>query len=408
MTETSLSQPSAPVPRALRPPGPQERLPETPAAAGIPPVAVEAVEPAVTAGFSDGQARLLTIAVTGMMLILTAGTLYFARDFFLPIVLAILFGLVLRPIVRWLARRGVPAPLSAVVLVVCLVAALGAGIFYLSSPIAGWIDNAPRIGLELKLKLAELRESVEAVQRASEEVEAATSGSSDPAVQQVVVKEPGLLSRMATGIPDAVAEGLLCVVLLLFLLASGDMFLEKLIRVMPRMRDKVHALRIARNVEAEISHYLATVTAINVGLGVAVGAGMAVIGMPSPWLWGLAAAMLNFLPYIGSIVGIVMVSAVALVSYDTLGQAAAAPAIYLTLTTLEGQFITPLILGRRLSLNPIAIFVALAFWAFLWGLVGAFMAVPLLIILKVIADHSPSLAALAEFLSGRRPPPEPG
>ena len=354
--------------------------------------------------FSRLQVRLLTASALGILMLMIAGTLYFGRDFFLPIVMALLFGLVLRPIVRWLARRHVPPAISAVVLVLCLVMGLGVAIYYLSGPVAEWIDNAPRIGAELKLKLAELRESVEAVKRASEEVEKAASGTDDPTVQQVVVKEPGLLSRMATGLPDVVAEAVLCFVLLLFLLASGEMFLEKMVRILPSMRDKVQMLRIARDVESEISHYLMTVTAINFCLGCAIAAGMAAIGMPNPYLWGLGAAILNFLPYLGSIVGIVIVTAVAIVSYDSLANAALAPAIYLALTTLEGQFITPLILGRRLRLNPIAIFVAVAFWDFLWGIAGAFIAVPLLIIAKVVSDHSRTLAPLAEFLSGRQLP----
>ncbi|MEQ8498363.1 MAG: AI-2E family transporter [Sneathiellaceae bacterium] len=349
---------------------------------------------------------MLTASAFGILLIVVTASLYYGRDFFLPIVLAVLFGLVLRPIVRGLAKRHVPPGLSAAVLVLGLVLGGGAGAYYLSGPVTEWIDSAPQIGRELKWKLSDLRESVEAVKRASEEVEEAAGGTDDPRVQQVIMKEPGLLSRMATGLPAVVAEAVLCVVLLLFLLSSGDMFLEKMVRVLPTMRDKVQMLRIARDVEGEISHYLLTVTAINFCLGCAIAAGMAVIGMPNPYLWGLAAALLNFLPYLGSIVGIVMVTAVALVSYQSLASAALAPAIYLALTSLEGQVVTPLILGRRLRLNPIAIFIAVAFWAFLWGIAGAFIAVPLLIIAKVVSDHSRTLAPLSEFLSGRAGPGE--
>lgn len=357
-----------------------------------------------TAAFSRLQVRVLTVSAFGILLMMVTGALFFGRDFFLPIVLAILFGLVLRPIVRGLARRHIAPAVSAAVLVLGLVTGGGLGVYHLSGPVAEWIDSAPRIGRELKWKLTDLRESVEAVKRASEEVEKAASGAEDPQVQQVVMKEPGLLSRMANGLPAVLAEAVLCFVLLLFLLASGDMFLEKMVRLLPTMRDKVQMLRIARDVESEISHYLLTVTAINFFLGCGIAAGMAVIGMPNPYLWGLAAALLNFLPYLGSIVGMVMVTAVAIVSYDNLANAALAPAIYLALTTLEGQFVTPLILGRRLRLNPIAIFVAVAFWAFLWGIAGAFIAVPLLIIAKVVSDHSRTLTPLSEFLSGREGP----
>jgi predicted PurR-regulated permease PerM len=137
---------------------------------------------------------------------------------------------------------------------------------------------------------------------------------------------------------------------------------------------------------------------------VAVGTGMFLIGMPNPVLWGVIAALLNFIPYIGALLGVALVALIAFVTFDTIWMALLAPFIYLTCTTIEGQIVTPLILGRRLEMNTVAIFLAIAFWGWLWGIAGALIAVPLLVTVKVFADHVEGLAALGEFLAARDSP----
>ena len=158
--------------------------------------------------------------------------------------------------------------------------------------------------------------------------------------------------------------------------------------------------------EQEISRYLFTVTLINIAFGIVTAVGMAITGMPNPALWGVAAALLNFIPYIGALTGLIMVSIVAILSFATIGEALIPPAIYLGCHILEGQFLTPIILGRRLELNSVAIFITLALWSWLWGIVGAIIAVPLLVCIKVFCDHFDGLTSFGEFLSGA--PPKPG
>jgi predicted PurR-regulated permease PerM len=196
-------------------------------------------------------------------------------------------------------------------------------------------------------------------------------------------------------------------ILLLFLLASGDMFYEKLVKSLPTLTDKKRGVRIARTVQREVSRYLLTISLINTGLGAVIAAGMLAIGMPNPVLWGVLAALLNFIPYLGSLLGIVLVGLVALVSFDAIWPALLAPLIYLACTAVEAQLVTPLVIGRRLEMNPVVIFLAIAFWGWLWGIVGALIAVPLLVILKVFADHVESLSAAGEFLSARDVPQVP-
>jgi len=344
--------------------------------------------------------RTIKAGLVGIFLLAFAAALYFGRDFLLPVSLAFLLGLVLSPVVRTMKRRGIPEWMTAVLLVVALGIGIASGTYFLSGPVSGWINDAPQIGREVRDKIAVLREPVEAVAEATEQVEEFTE-TQDPSAMRVVLSEPGLLSRAASGAPELAAQIGVTLALLLFLLSSGDMFYEKLVKSLPTLSDKKLGLRIARTVEREVSRYLLTITLINVGLGVAIGAGMFLIGMPNPVLWGVVAAFLNFIPYVGALLGIALVGLIAFVTFDTIWMALLAPLIYVICTSIEGQIVTPLVLGRRLEMNPVAIFLAIAFWGWLWGIAGALIAVPLLVIVKVFADHVDGLAALGEFLAAR-------
>jgi predicted PurR-regulated permease PerM len=240
-----------------------------------------------------------------------------------------------------------------------------------------------------------------------EAINAATSGieklvqPSDGAGASVVVERSGLVGMIATGASTRLVEIGLCLVLVLFLLASGDLFYEKLIKVLPTLSDKKRALRIAREVEYEVSRYIFTITLINFGVGVVIATAFWLIGMPSPVLWGVMAALLNYLPYLGPGTGVVSSFAIGVVAFDTLGQALLAPLAYLVLAIVEGQLVTPMIVGRRLELNAVVILIAIAFWGWMWGIVGALIAVPLLVTAKIFADHVDGLKGFGEFLAAR-------
>jgi predicted PurR-regulated permease PerM len=185
-------------------------------------------------------------------------------------------------------------------------------------------------------------------------------------------------------------------------MASGNMFYEKIIQSFARMSEKKRALRLVYDVEREISRYLLTVALINGGLGVAIGLGMWAIGMPNPLVWGVAAALLNFLPYVGALMTILLVAIISIISFDSLSYALVAPAFVILCNVIEGQIVTPLIVGRRLEINAVAIFIAVAFWSWLWGFVGALIAVPLLVIIKVFCDHFDSWRHVGNFLSAQQ------
>ena len=218
---------------------------------------------------------------------------------------------------------------------------------------------------------------------------------------QVAAPQPGLLSRAAGTMARFAAVSGVTLVLLVLLLSSGDLFLQKLVRVMPTLTDKKKALRIVHTIEGEVSRYLLTITLINCCLGLLIGVSMALLDMPQPALWGIAAALLNFVPHNRAAAGILSVAAVAIVTFPTLIAAALPPLAYLTLNVIENNLITPVILGRRLELNAVVILVALAFWGWMWGIVGMLMAVPLLVVTKVFCDNFPGLNGIGEFLSGQ-------
>lgn len=357
----------------------------------------------------DGQAGIETVAVRGTKglrfaiftcaIILFVGMLYVARDFFLPLMLAFLVALTLSPIVRMGLKRGIPAFVTAALLVVGLTATIVLGVALLTRPVTDWVQEAPRVTHELRIKLYELRQSVAQVSEASKQVEQLTDTVEDPEVQRVSVEQPGFLPSAADDLVAVLSMMLLTAILILFLLGSSELIYEKIVRVLPTMTDKKRALRLIFDIERTVSRYLLSITLINVGLGCFVGSAMWLLGVPSPLLWGVAATVLNYLPYVGNLVGIALVAVVSIVSFPTLTEAMLPPLAYLTLTSLEGQLITPLLLGRNLEINAVAILVALAFWGWLWGLAGMLIAVPLLIVMKAVCEHFEDLHPVGEFLS---------
>jgi predicted PurR-regulated permease PerM len=347
--------------------------------------------------------KILKAAIVGIFLILLIGLLYFAKDFLLPVSLAFLLAFVLSPVVRSLRKRGVPETVSALLLVLTLLTGLGLGIYGLSGPLSHWIDDAPNIAAQMKARFATLRGPLQKVIDASGQVEAMAKGQNRLA-QEVVLQDRGLLTRAASGASETVTQIGVTLILLLFLLASGDMFYEKLVKSLPTFGDKLRGVKIARDIEREISRYLLTFTLINAGLGVAIALAMYAAGLPNPALWGVMAALFNYVPYVGAFTGLSLVTLVSIVSIDPLSQAVWPPLVYATIILIEGQFLSPFLVGRRLELNVVAVFLAVVFWTWVWGVIGAFIAVPMLVTVKVFADHVDGLGALGEFLAARDVP----
>ncbi|AZO56990.1 MULTISPECIES: AI-2E family transporter [unclassified Mesorhizobium] len=345
--------------------------------------------------------RLMRSLLVGIFLFMTIYALYFARAFFMPVILAFLLALTLTPIVRLLRKRGIPEVVSATLLVLVSIFVFASAGYVLSGPVIDLINNTSSIGQQLTERLAQLRRPLERIMEIAHQIEGLTETSQEPGVQKVAVAQSGFLSSAASNILSAGTSLTIIFVLSLFLLASGTMFYEKIIQSFASLTEKKRALRVVYDVEREISHYLLTVTIINTGLGTIIGLGLWALGMPNPLVWGAAAALLNFLPYVGAMITLVLVTVIALISFDTIAYALLAPAFLLLCDIVEGQFVTPMVVGRRLEINAVAIFIAIAFWSWLWGFVGALIAVPLLVVVKVFCDHFESLSHVGNFLAAQ-------
>jgi len=354
-------------------------------------------EPAVQARLSGTPA----FAVKGLFVLALLYTFYFARSLLLPVVLAVLLSLILYPAVRALKRIGMPEPLGAVLVVAMLAGTLGAGLYQLFEPASEWIAKMPQVADQIEHKLRTVRKSMEDVSKAAEKVEALTSVDGESKrPQQVVARPPSLLSRIWGGTQSLLVSAGATLVLLYFLLASGDLFMRKMVRVLPTLADKKTAVAVARTIQTAIARYLFTITCINIGLGLTTAAALYLMGMPNALLWGVMVALVNYVPYIGPAVSGTVLTVVAFITFDDMSDVLLVPAVYFTLETIEGQFVTPILTGRSLTLNPVMIFLSMLLWGWIWGVIGALMAVPILMTLKIFCDHIAGLNALGEFVGG--------
>ncbi len=338
-------------------------------------------------------------SVLGLFMIAAAAALVIARAFFMPVILAFLLSLVFSPVRKFLERRGLRPGVTAAFIVIAIMAAIVLGVITLSGPVRDYAQEAPEILDEISRKLRTISAAVETAHEASAEVKDLTNGDDEP--ERVVVERPGIFTVILTSTPYLLAQIALTLALLFFLIASGDMFYEKVVRAIPRFSDKRRAIEIVHAIERTISRYFLTITVINAGLGLSIGLTMLALGMPNAPLFGVMAFVLNFVPYLGAVAGIAVTAIIGLTVFATSGHALLAAFAYFVLTFLEGQFVTPYAVGRRLKLNPVVVFIAVAFWGWAWSVVGMIIAVPVLITVRVFADHVPSMETVGLFLSAR-------
>jgi len=345
-----------------------------------------------------GPFDIKSVGLTGLFVLAVFYTMYFMRAMLLPLVLALLLSYLLAPLVRLLGRVRVNAAFGAALVLLSLVGLLIYGVSRLAEPAADWLEKAPYSLHQLEQKILPLKRPMEKVAQASGEIEK-LAVSSQPEAQTVVVKRNALAESFLTQTPEFIASGVVMLILLYFLLAYDGVFLAKIVKAIPRLADKKRAVSMVREIEMQISRYLLTITLINIGLGIAVGAAVHLLGLRNPIMWGVLVATLNFIPYLGALTGIICMTLGAVLSFDSLGYALAFPASYLIIATLEGNFITPLVLGRSLTLNPVVILIALAFWGWMWGISGMILAVPILATFKIFCDHIEPMKPVGEFLS---------
>jgi predicted PurR-regulated permease PerM len=278
-----------------------------------------------------------------------------------------------------------------------LLSVVGTSVALLSAPAASWIDRAPRTLEQAERKLRGVTRSIERLQETAEAVEDVAQGGQQRRRAAETAPAGGLFAKLS-GTTVAFAGSLATVVFLsYFLLAMGHRFREKLDDILPEGHRK-EVTSAVEEMQQQMSRYLAVSTAINAGVGVITWGVMKLIGMPNPALWGVIAGVLNFIPYLGALITLAVILLAGLVSFDTTGQAFLAAGAFFVVNLIEANIVTPLLMGRRLPLNPVAIFGGLLFWGWLWGVTGAILAVPLMACIKVMADRIEPLKPLGEML----------
>ena len=343
-----------------------------------------------------------SVATTGLFLLAIFYTAYFVRSLLLPFILALLLSYLLRPIVRFLTKIKIPPFIGSALILLSVVLMIGYAISVLAAPAAGWLEKAPYSLQQLKQKLDPFKKPMEKVAQASGAIEnlaATDTGKEQKKTPVVEVKQHPITDRLVGQTPELVVSTLTTLILLYFLLAYDGVFLAKLIKLMPTLSDKKRAVSIAHEIEGQVSRYLFTITVINCCLGLAVGTAVGLLGLPNPAMWGAMVALLNFIPYLGALTGIVCMTLGAVLSFDSISYALLFPASYLILASLEGNFITPMVMGRSLTLNPVLVLLSLTFWGWMWGIVGVIMAVPILAAFKIFCSHIEQMEPLAEFIS---------
>jgi predicted PurR-regulated permease PerM len=345
--------------------------------------------------------RTRSVEATLFSVLAVLYTMYFARAFLIPIVFAILLNFLLSPLIRVLSRFHIKPPFGAAIVVLMLIASAGGAVYELAVPAQGWIAMAPQSLGRAQTKLRKIIRPVQQVQRSVDQAADSVGGPSGKAPRVVVQSGPSLSSRLF-GTTQRLVAGLVEVfILLYFLLAGGDLFLQKLIKVLPHFSDKVKAVEIARATESAVSAYLTTTLIVNLCEGAVVALVFWMLGMPNVLLWGALVVCLEFVPYLGALTAVVVFTLAGLSAFPDLVHALLIPGSFLLINLLQANLATPLLLGHRLTLNPVAIFIGLAFFFWIWGVPGAFLAVPLLATFKIFCDHIASLAAIGEFLGQR-------
>jgi len=349
-----------------------------------------------------------SVALTILAVLAVLYTLYFARSFLLPIAFAVLLDFLLSPAVRFLQRLRIPTPLGAAVMVLGLIGLVVLGVYGLAGPVQTWTEKAPEALASAQREVRQILRPIERViTRTAEQVESAAGAvSSAPKPPEVVVRGSTMSSRIFGSTQRALAKLLEVVILLFFLLSGGDLFLQKVIKLLPHLHDRVKAVKIAREIEISTSTYLLTTLAINAAEGAVVAIAMKILGMPNPVLWGVMVSIFEFMPYLGALAITVILGVAGLATFEQLGHALLVPGSFLIVNLIWANFVSPSLIGHRLALNPVAILIGLAFWFWIWGIPGAFIAVPLLATFKICCDHVDALAPVGEFLGRRAEAPE--
>jgi predicted PurR-regulated permease PerM len=339
---------------------------------------------------------IIQVCLLGLALLAAC---YVAVEIVLPIVLAFVLMLVLRPVMRLFEKLRLPRMVGALAIILVLFGSCVGFGAALSGPAVSWAEKLPAGIPRLQERLTFLSKPIQTLQQFLHRAEGLTQGTG-PAVATVAVQGSMLNDRVLSATRTIVSGLFTTVVVLFFLLVSGDLFLRRLVEVLPRFKDKRQAVNISQQIEADISAYLLTITTMNVAMGVATGIAATLCGLADPLLWGTVAFLLNFVPVLGPMIGVIIFVLVGLLSIDTFWLAFVPAGLYLLLHLIEGETITPMLLAKRFTINPVLVILALVFWYWMWGVPGAILATPMLAIAKIVCDRIEPLTPVGHFIEG--------
>jgi predicted PurR-regulated permease PerM len=327
------------------------------------------------------RAEIVAFALVALLVICVVAVLYAAKAFFLPVVMAFVIGTMLSPAASFLERYRIPRSVAAVLLVTAMGAAATFMVGLISSPLMEWSNRLPELVSRLKDKLHVFDRPLALWQ----DLQSMVGG--PPALTSFQMPKFEWVQPTLEFLSPTFAEFLLFFATLVLFIASWKDLRRALILTFGDHEARLRTLRILNEIEVHLGNYLLTVTMINAGVGIATGIVCAITGMPNPAGLGALAATLNFLPIIGPVAMFAILVAVGAIVFPTIGAGLIAPLLFVGITFMEGHFITPTIIGRRLALNALAVFIALAFWTWLWGPMGGFLSSPLLIVALVLKEH---------------------
>jgi len=325
--------------------------------------------------------QVARLASIGIFLIMFGAFLDLARPLLLPVVSAAVVGVMLGPIARLAARTRMPAWLFATLTVLLLMGLLQAVTIMVSAPLIEWAGRLPEFAGTIKEKLAAFERGFAAL-RALQDALSRSGATAGATIDIASYIQPALAV-----LTPAIGEMLLFFATLFFVLLDRDDLRRGLILMFKDQDDRLRVIRILNDIERNLARYIGTVTLINLAVGALTALGTWLLGFQSPALFGALAFVCNYIPYLGPAVVVVVLFAAGVVSFPSLAYAAVAPCLFVGLATLEGHVVTPSVVGRRITLNPLGVFLNLAFWTWLWGPVGTFLSVPLLIFGLVIVRH---------------------
>jgi predicted PurR-regulated permease PerM len=325
-------------------------------------------------------ALMATLAMGALALI---AALYFGRSIILPVAAAIIVGITLSPVVKFGSRFGIPPAVSAIIIVLWLTALVGAGITFFAAPLTEWIARAPEIGSVVQEKLRVFEYPLSVLHQLKSAIMPAASGQT----VSVEANPAEMVGTALLAITPAVSQFVVFFGTLIFFLATNNSLRKRIVIAFVTREGRLRALRIWNDIEANLVGYVGMVTMINLGLGIVTTVMLYLVGFPNPVTFGLLTVLMNYIPYIGPAIIAIVLFCVGIVAMPSLTQAVLAPALFVAIATVEGHFLTPSLVGRRLTLSPFIVFLALAFWTWLWGPIGAFLAVPLVIVSFVVLGH---------------------